>query len=262
MSLPHFRIAIIFILTIVILPSCNTHQKLVYFQEEISASAEINSNYTPTFKTDDLLSIIISGDSPESAIPFNLLPSGAPQTLNSGYLTGNTERTGYLISNSGNIHMPILGNVSLKGLTRVEATDLIIEKLNQYISNPIVNIQVLNFKISVLGDVNRPGSYRIPNERITLLEALGLSGDLKITGNRKNVLVIRDVDGEKEEFRVDLTSSEIFSSKAYYLEQNDVVYVEPNKAARNNSTVWKTSGSIFISSIALVLTSINILLIK
>ena len=172
---------ITFILTIV---SCNTHKKLIYFQEEIS-STENNSNYTPTFKTDDLLSIIISGDSPDAAIPFNLLQSGAPQTLNSGYSTGNTERTGYLIDNTGNIQMPILGNISLIGLTRVEATKLIKEQLNQYISNPIVNIQVLNFKISVLGDVKKPGTYRIPNERITLIEAIGLSGDLNITGNRK-----------------------------------------------------------------------------
>ena len=251
-----FVISLLFIII-----SCNTHKKLVYFQEEISSSKN-NINYTPTFKTDDLLSIIISGDSPEAAIPFNLAPSGTTQTLNSGYSTGNTERTGYLIDNTGNIHMPILGNISLIGLTRVEATILIKEQLVQYISNPIVNIQVLNFKISVLGDVNQPGTFRIPNERITLLEAIGLSGDLNITGNRKNVLIIRDVNGEKEEFRVDLTSSDVFSSNAYYLEQNDVVYIEPNKASRNNSTVWKTSGSIFLSSIALVITTVNLLLIK
>lgn len=250
-------IVLISIFTMII-SSCNTHKKLVYFQEGV-LSSEQNANYTPVFKTDDLLSIIVSGDDLETTIPFNLAPSGSPQALNSGYSTGNIERTGYLIDNIGNIQMPIIGEIKLSGLTRSEANILITEKLKQYLTNPIVNIQVLNFKISVLGDVKRPGTYKIPNERITLLEAIGLSGDLNITGNRKNVLVIRDVNGIKEEFRIDITSNDIFNSKAYYLEQNDVVYVEPNSAARNNSTVWKTSGSILISTAALIITTINLL---
>ena len=102
-----------------------------------------------------------------------------------GILQGNPERTGYLINANGDVYMPILGQLNLLNLTREQATDLITEKLKGYISNPIVNIQILNFKVTVLGDVNRPGTYKIPNERITLLEAIGLSGDLKISGNRK-----------------------------------------------------------------------------
>lgn len=252
---------IVILLSALVATSCNTHKKLIYFQENIS-STDKNNNYTPTFKTDDLLSIVISGDELETSAPFNLITSGSTQALNNGYSTGNPERTGYLINANGDVYMPILGQLNLLNLTREQATDLITEKLKGYISNPIVNIQILNFKVTVLGDVNRPGTYKIPNERITLLEAIGLSGDLKISGNRKNVLVIRDNDGKKEEFRIDLTSSELFNSQLYYLQQNDVVYIEPNLSSRNNSTVWKTSGSIFISSISLLLTSINILLIK
>ena len=126
----------------------------------------------------------------------------------------------------------------------------------------MVNVQILNYKVTVLGDVLRPGTFKIPNERITILEAIGLAGDLNITGNRKNVKIVRDENGKKSEYLLDLTSSSIFYSPAYYLQQNDVVYVEPNTAARNNSTVWKTSGSIFISTVALVITTINVLLIK
>ena len=123
-----------------------------------------------------------------------------------------------------------------------------------------LQIQILNYKVSVLGDVKLPGTYKIPNERITLLEALGLAGDLNITGNRKNVLVIRDDNGTKTEYRIDLTKKDFLASPAYYLTQNDGVYVEPSRAARSNSTMWKTSGSIFISTAALIITTVSVIL--
>ena len=143
----------------------------------------------------------------------------------------------------------------------MDATVLLKEKLSAYINNPVVNIQILNFKVTVLGEVNTPGTFKIPNERITILEALGLAGDLKITGVRKNVLVIRDNNGEKEEFRVNLTDRELFNSPIYYLQQNDVVYVEPNAASRSNSTIWKTTGGVFISLTSLIITTI-VLIVK
>ena len=105
----------------------------------------------------------------------------------------------------------------------------------------------------------RPGTFRIPNERITLLEAIGLAGDLNMSGKRQNVLVIRDNNGIKTEHRIDLTSKDLFTSQVYYLEQNDVVYVEPNAAARSNGTIWRTSGTIFISLTSLVVTSIALI---
>lgn len=127
-----------------------------------------------------------------------------------------------------------------------------------YLKNPIVNIQILNFKITILGDVDKPGTYKIPNERMTILEALGLSGDNNITAYRKNLLVIRDNDGKKEQYRIDLTDSEsIFLSPAYYLEQNDVIYVEPNMSKRSSGAFWRTSGAIFISIVGVVISTIN-----
>lgn len=245
------------------LGSCQTHKKLVYFQGNISNndSTGIN-NFTPILKTDDLLSINVTANDPETAIPFNLNQGVQNPNLNNGYTMGNQERQGYLIDETGSINFPVLGRLELAGLKRTEAISILEDSLTNYLSNPIVNVQILNYKVTVLGDVSRPGTFKIPNERITVLEAIGLAGDLNITGNRKNVKVVRDDNGKKSEHILDLTSSNVFSSPAYYLQQNDVVYVEPNTAARNNSTVWKTSGSIFISTVALVITTINVLLIK
>lgn len=223
-------------------------------------SITATTNYTPVFKTDDLLSIVVSAPEPESVLAFNIGAGISSMNMNSGYTVGNPERVGYLIDAEGNITMPIIGKVQLVGLNRMEATELITSKLTEYVAQPMVLIQILNYKISVLGDVRTPGTYKIPNERITLLEALGLAGDLNITGDRKNVLVIRDENGKKTEYRVDLTGKDFLASPVYYLTQNDVVYVEPNRVARSNSTLWRTSGSIFISTAALIITTVGVIL--
>jgi len=256
-----FYLSILTVLLISI-TSCKTREKLVYFQNGVSgsdSSAVNTSNYTPTFKKDDLLSIVVTADEPEAAIPFNLPVSLTSRVISSGYSGGNPERIGYLIDENGNVNMPFLGVIKLSGLSRSEAVLLIESKLSVYINHPIVNIQILNYKVTVLGDVAKPGTYKVPNERVTLLEAVGLAGDLKITGNRKNVLVIRDNDGAKTEHRIDLTSSDLFSSPVYYLEQNDMVYVEPNGTARSRSSVLVTTSGIFISLTSLILTTISII---
>lgn len=238
--------------------SCSTREKLVYFQHNSADSSAVQCNYTPVFKTDDFLSVMITSDDPEAAVPFNF-PEGAQQNFNNGYVIGNPAMIGYLVDASGDIKLPIIGSVKVSGLNRMEATALIEGKLQEYIKNPVVNIQIQNYKVTILGDVRNPGTFKIPNERMTLLEAIGLAGDLKMTGNRKNVLVIRDENGKKTEYRLDLTSKNIFSSPAYYLTQNDVVYVEPNNTARSESTLWRTTGPIFISLTSLVVTTVTLL---
>lgn len=239
--------------------SCKTHEKLVYFQEGISEndSSKVNtSHYTPSFKKDDLLSIIVTADNPETVLPFNL-PIQSTVT-NSGYTMGNAEKSGYLVDDEGMVNMPYMGKVKVEGLSRIEAIQLIEDNLSQYVTHPIVNIQILNYKVTVLGDVKIPGTFKVPNERITLLEAVGLAGDLNITGNRKNVLIIRDRDGVKKEFRIDLTSSDLFSSPVYYLEQNDMVYIEPNSTARSRSSLLVTTSGILISLTSLIITTVSI----
>lgn len=249
-----------FVLSLFVFSSCVSKSKINYFQSTTSSdstSVVKNLNYTPVFKADDFLAIDVTSLDAESTKPFILdVTTGSNQAP--AYNNGIAARSGYLIDGNGDIDFPLLGKIHLAGLNRNEATSLIKTRLSEYIANPVVNIRIQNFKVTVLGDVRNPGSFNIPNERITLPEILGIAGDLNITGIRNNILVIRDVNGVKTEYRVDLTSKEVFNSPVYYLSQNDVVYVEPNRAKRNSSLISSTAG-IFISVASLLITTINVL---
>lgn len=239
--------------------SCGTRKKMVYFQEQINDSIahEAASHFSPVFEIDDFLGVVITGEDPEAAKAFNL--PVLTSSTNNGYSNGIPVPSGYLVDREGNINLPILGKIAVAGKTRMELVDTIQQRLVGYLKSPTVQVQIQNFKVTVLGDVKAPGTFKIPNERITLLEAIGLAGDLKMTGVRKNVLVIRDSLGVKKEYRIDLTKQEVFTSPVYYLKQNDVVYVEPNTAGRSEGTVWRTTGAIFISLTSLVVTSIALI---
>ena len=169
----------------------------------------------------------------------------------------------YRVFPNGNINFPVLGEIKLAGLSRAQATNLLQEKLSDYIKNPIVDIETVNYRITVLGEVARPGTYTAVNERITLVEAISLAGDLTIYGERENVLVIQDYDGKKTYTRVNLKSNDLFNSPVYYLSQNDVVYVEPNKTRAKNSAIGAQTGvllsafGLLISVAALTVTIIN-----
>jgi polysaccharide export outer membrane protein len=256
-----FSIVLLFTALLFLTPSCKTKEKLVYFQNgNLDSLGQVISSFNPTFQIDDFLSIVVTGQEPESVIPFNLIPTLTQASSNNGYSSGVPASNGYLIDTDGNIQFPILGELHLGGLTRQDAVSLIQNKLKDYLKSPGVQIQILNYKITVLGDVKTPGTYRIPNERITLLEAIGLSGDLNMTGIRKNIMVIREENGQKKEYRVDLTSKDFFASPVYYLNQNDVVYVEPNATARTTSTLWRTTGTIFISLSSLIISTIILII--
>ena len=192
------------ILVCILLQSCANKKKLVYFQGN-PPNSENNKSYSPILRADDLISITIMGLDEISVKPFNLPSNNINQNVG-GYSQGTPSPPGYLIDSEGNIDFPVIGKVKLGGLTRSTAIDLLKEKLKPYLTNPTVLIRILNYKVTVLGEVKNPGTFSIPNERITLPEALGIAGDLQITGLRKNVLVIRDVDGKKTETRVDLTT--------------------------------------------------------
>lgn len=243
--------------------SCVSKKKINYFQnippQDTSAAANVkvsNFNYTPVLKADDYLSIEVTAIDVESVKPFEL--SKVPNSQLPAYNNGVAARNGYLIDAEGNIDFPMLGKIQLAGLNRMQATELIKSKLSEYISNPVVILSIQNFKVTVLGDVKNPGTFNIPNERITLPEALGIAGDLNITGVRNNILVIRDINGVKTEYRVDLTSKQIFTSPVYYLTQNDVIYVEPNRAKRNSALFSSTAG-IFISVTSLIIATVNLI---
>lgn len=219
-----------------ILSSCATKQDVVYFQNAKDFETIVDTDtFTPKLKVNDIVSIYVSTFDMEASKPFNLVK----QTGSSGQLID------YLIDIDGNIDFPVLGKIKLLGLTVEEAKELIKEKLSEgYLKDPIVNIRILNFRISVLGAVNSPGTYTISGERITIMEALGLAGDLNIKGRRDNILVIRDFNGTKTYTRINLTNKEVFNSPVYFLTQNDVVYVEPN-----NSAISGASGDSRINTI-------------
>lgn len=246
---------LLLILSLILISSCASKKDFVYFQGE--QEIKTNSNFEPKLQQDDFLNIIIFGCDEESLKIFNIPPS-TTNTTNRGYFVGASASQGYLVNDQGEIDFPVIGKIKVGGLSRDQAADLIRTKLNVYLKDPKVSIQIQNFKITILGDVKNPGTIQVPNERITIIEALGIVGDLNITSVRKNVLVLRTENGKIKEYRVDLTKKDFFNSPVYYLYQNDVIYVEANKTKINSSNV-SASSSMFVAIASLLITTINVL---
>ncbi len=252
----------IIILAAILITSCATKEEVVYFNGIDSKDNIVGiDSYSPTYHIDDELVIVVNALDPEAARPFNKITVSVSQDMVDA--RGRERLLTYRIDSDGNINFPVLGKIKLAGLNREQATKAMQEKLTDYIKDPIVDIETVNYKITVLGEVNRPGSYTTSNERITLLEALAMAGDLTIYGERENVLVIQDYDGKKTYTRVNLKSQELFESPVYYLSQNDVVYVEPNKTQAKASSIGPSTAVIFsslgilLSTTALIITIIN-----
>ncbi|MHA7057483.1 polysaccharide biosynthesis/export family protein [Aquimarina sp. M1] len=245
--------------------SCKTPTDVVYFQnsKDLERIKSTNS-FTPVFKVDDIVSILVSATDMDAARPFNLMqgasvtsPAGENGVVANG--NGGVEPT-YLIDEEGTIDFPVIGKLKIAGLTRVEVKDMLKKRLKVYIKDPIVSVRLKNFKITVVGEVSRPGSFTIPNERITIIEAIGLAGDLTIMGKRGNVMVIRENDGVNTYHRVDLTSKSIFDSPVYYLAQNDVLYVEPNQAMVKSSKGRDNTIGIVLSVVSVGLAALALIL--
>ena len=242
--------------------SCATKEDVVYFNGMNSSDNSIGlDSYSPTYHVDDELVIIVNALDAEAARPFN--KSSVSVSLDILDARGRERIQTYRVDPDGNVNFPVLGKLKLAGLNRTQATVMLQEKLADYIKNPIVDIETVNYRITVLGEVNRPGTFTAVNERITLVEAISLAGDLTIYGERENVLVIQDYDGKKTYTRVNLKSNDLFNSPVYYLSQNDVVYVEPNKTRAKNSAIGAQTGviltsiSLLVSMTALIVTIIN-----
>lgn len=248
------------VFSILILGSCASRQEIVYFQDEPLTDETMSANnYEIKFKPADMLTIDISAQDPEAVAPFLLTPV-AQSVGNTLSLDRNLRVQTYLIDVNGNIEFPVLGTLKIQGLSRVEATDMLKGKLSEYIKDPIVNVRLINFTVTVLGEVNSPGTFTVQNERISLSDALGLAGDLTIYGKRDNVLLIREIDGKKRYAKFDLNSVNVLNSPNYYLTQNDVIYVEPNNARVRQSSYNQNNG-IIISAVA-TLATIAAILIK
>ncbi|MBK0404101.1 polysaccharide biosynthesis/export family protein [Adhaeribacter sp. BT258] len=229
------------LLIIALATSCVSQKEVTYFQaadlNKDSGQVAVQEKYIRQLQPGDILSILVSSLSPEASAMFNPYQMGnnmnmQQQTTQS---TAPTPATGFLIDEEGAITLPLVGKIKLAGLTTGEAGTLLTKSLDKYLQQPTVNVRIINFKVSVLGEVTRPSVYTIPNETITLPEALGLAGDLTIYGKRNNILVIRETEGKRSFNRVDLTKRDFFNSPYYYLHANDVIYVEPT-AGRITST--------------------------
>ena len=210
-----------------LLGACASPKDVVYLQDvKINSRVKAALQYRTVIHVDDLLSIVVSCDDIETALPFNtMIGLGQNNTR-----TGNDQLYGYLVDTDGTIDFPVLGKIKVEGLSRTELAAKLKKELSNYLKNPIVTIQYLNFKVTVLGEVKAPGSYKVNSERVSIFDALGMAGDLQINAKRKNVLVMREDGDEKVFAQLDLTSENIIHSPFFYLQQNDVVYVEPNKA--------------------------------
>ncbi|CAL2094132.1 polysaccharide biosynthesis/export family protein [Tenacibaculum sp. 190524A02b] len=247
---------IVLVFTLAILSSCVSKKEIVYFQNDQIEQAKISNSFKTIFKPDDLLQITISALDLDAVKPFNLPAVAYATTTNR--VIGTPQQQTYLIDNKGYIDFPILGKLKIGGLTRPEVINLLRNKLDpEYIKNPTINIRIANFSVSVLGDVKTPGTFTIPNERITILEAVGLAGDLNISGIR-DIEVIREEGSEKKVYKIDLRSNKIFTSPVYYLQQNDVVYVKPNKA-KSQSASYNQNTGLFISIGSVLVALISVL---
>jgi polysaccharide export outer membrane protein len=234
----------------IVFTSCASPKNLNYFQDEKGKEIENNiTNYQPTIQYGDMLSINVSSIEPELAIPFNLIEQRNNQTI---------RQIPYIVNVAGEINFPVIGMIKVAQLTTQEVTDKIRGLLLQYLNNPTVIVQLVNFKVSVLGEVTSPGSYTILNERINITEALALAGDLTIYGKRKTITLIREHDGVREFIPIDLTNKELFNSPYYYLAQNDIIYVESNKTRVNSSRVGPNT-AVIVSSLSILISLIAIL---
>lgn len=251
------------------LVSCSPVKDIAYFQNRVIDDPEkIEKHAGIVIQPKDMLSIVVSSRNPELVAMFNLpvvsYQAGSEIVSTSGY---NQRLLGYVVDNQGMIDFPVLGPLKVAGLTRWELSEMIKTKLIKegYLSDAVVTVEFMNFKVSVLGEVAAPGTYTIEGDKVTILQAISLARDLTIFGERENVAVIRERDGERIIYQVNLCDVSLFNSPAYYLQQNDIVYVEPNQEKAKQSTVddknlrltsiMVSSGSLLVS-IATLVTSI------
>lgn len=239
--------------------ACSAPKDVIYFQgiDELTPEqlTKMSQTYTTKIANDDLLSINVTAWDPAAVTPFNppvYAYSATPQGEQPIIASQNLYT--YLVDQDGNINFPVLGKVHAAGLTRQELAKNMEDMISQYVENPLVNVQLLNFKVTLMGEISRPGSFTIKNDRISVLDAIGMAGDLPLTANRKNILVIRDNNGIKETFRMDITDPAIFTSPGFYLKQNDIVYVEPikNKQRARTSSDRQFTMSLLTSIISSV----------
>jgi len=247
------------VLFILALAGCSSLKDVAFFYGVNSNSADsINKKFNKIHEaricSGDMLSITVTGLDPTAVVPFNL-PLVSYATPGSDLISTSLTLQTYLVDINGDINFPVIGSLKLSGLTKSQAIKYIDDQLAPYLKNAIVTIQFMNYRITVLGEVLRPGQYSISNERVTILDALGLAGDMTIFGKRNNVLITRENNGKLDFVRLNLNTDEVFKSPYYYLQQNDVIYVEPNSVksvASQNTGLYLSALSTFATLLAVI----------
>lgn len=253
------QLGTLFIISLLLF-SCASRDKIVYYENAKPTISNSVQKVNTKIQPDDLLMIIVSALEPDLAVPFNLTSTTTVQRSNQAGV-GQQSQQLYLVDGNGNIEFPVLGKINVLNKTKEEIITELQNRISKYITNPIVNVRIMNFKVTVQGEVARPGVHTITSERLTVAEALSLSGDLTIYGDRKNVLVIREENGKRISQRIDLTKTDFINSEFYFLKQNDIVYVEPNKTKVNSSAVGPNA-SILISIASLLITITTLIVRK
>lgn len=249
----------------VFLTSCNSTknlQQLVYLQDSTTADKLIVQNIQPTIQPGDRISITVSAFNPTSAAPYNQGGGLQSAITTQGVGAAIPTTPGYMVQPDGSIQFPQFGSLSVAGKTTQDLTATLTQRLQQYVTDPIITVTFINYKVTVLGDVNRPGPIPVPDGKMNVIEALGIAGDLTIYGRRDNILVIREKNGKREFGRLNLLSKNIFSSPYYTLQQNDVVYVEMNKNKALTSDQSGIRNITIATSIVSVLSTLVLVIIN
>ena len=250
---------ILFLSLILLVSSCKTSEKVLYLQDvKVDTPEKIENSQVIKIEPKDMLSIVVSSSDPAVAKIFNL-PVSATQagTERAGY--GNY-LLGYVVDNEGYIDFPILGKIKASGLSRWQLQEQITQALaeKKMLTDGLVTVEFMNFKVSILGEVTNPGTYTINSDKVTVLEAIAMAKDLTIFGERDHVYVIREENGQRKSYQLDLRSADIFKSPAYYLKQNDVVYVQPNKIKAGNAK-YSQNNAFKVTVVSTIVSAVSVI---
>jgi len=257
-----YQLAAVTVLIAFVTSSCSSPKELQYVQGNFD-TAELSKLVLPqpTVQKGDLLNIEVFSDNETASLPFN--QAGKSSQVDQSEMPTvktamQTSGSNYLVDLQGFINFPIIGKLKVEELNKVQLTELLDGKLKKYLSNPYYNIRFINFKITMVGELTKPGVYSIPNERVNILEAIGMAGDLTFFGKRDNVLIVREANGKREFGRIDLRNPNVFKSPYYFLQQNDIVIVDMSKRkiAANDQVAFRnvSLAATVISAIAVILT--------
>ena len=262
-----YKNSVLFLFSLVILAlmgGCASSKKIAYLQGSENMTEGEYAQTTPLYDArimpKDLLTVVVTTTDPEASRPFNLIMPTVSQGISTGSGTQGQLQT-YLVDNNGQINFPVVGMITLKGLTKSEAEDKVKGLLKTYLKeDPVVTVRFVNYKISVIGEVSRPNTFTISNEKVNIFEALAMAGDMTIWGQRDNVKVLReDVEGNKRVIMMDLNDPYVIFHPDFYLQQNDVVYVEPNKVKAKNSEIGSATG-LWLSGTSIVISVATLLI--